>query len=76
MEDLIQNVHTLFDEHHSQPPSVSLPDAAESTSTYTYGSLFLSPELPQRTEIPVMGSTTRDPPGFVDACLPNRPPPH
>ncbi|KAH8986341.1 hypothetical protein EDB92DRAFT_2116474 [Lactarius akahatsu] len=53
MEDLIQNAYTLFDEH----PSPS-PDAAVPTSTFTYGSLFLTPELPQ-TEVQAIGSTTR-----------------
>ena len=55
MEDLIQNVHTLFDERPSQSPP---PVVAEITSAYTYGSLFLSPELQQ--------PTTQHHPGFVD----------
>jgi hypothetical protein len=68
MEDLINNVHTLFDDHLSQvqPPPVSLPDVAKSTSAHTYGSLYLSPELPQRTEIPTIGSTAQ---GLVDGIL-------
>jgi hypothetical protein len=44
MEDLIQNVHTLFDEGHSQSPPVP-SNVAEATSAYTHG----SPELPQST---------------------------
>ncbi|KAH9024574.1 hypothetical protein EDB85DRAFT_2181507 [Lactarius pseudohatsudake] len=44
LEDLIQNVDALFNERPSPP------DAAEMTSTQTYGSLFLSPELPQSAE--------------------------
>ncbi|KAH9010250.1 hypothetical protein EDB84DRAFT_1406552 [Lactarius hengduanensis] len=59
MEDLIQNAYTLFDEHPSPPP-----DAAEPTSTFTYGSLFLTPELPQ-AEVQAMGSTTRRRPEFL-----------
>jgi hypothetical protein len=58
MEDLINNVDTLFDDSPSQaqPPPVSLPDVAESTPTHTYGSLFLSPELPRGNEFPNIGS--------------------
>ncbi|KAH8989391.1 hypothetical protein EDB86DRAFT_1914472 [Lactarius hatsudake] len=47
MADLIQNVHTLFDERPSLSPPAPSPDVAEATSIHTYGSLFLSPELPQ-----------------------------
>ena len=50
MEDLIINVHTLFDEHPSQAPPASSSDVTESTSAHTYSSLVLSPQLPQRTE--------------------------
>ena len=49
MEDLIQNVDTLFDERPSQSPPVPSLKVPETTSAYTYGSLFLSPELPQPT---------------------------
>ncbi|KAH9032140.1 hypothetical protein EDB85DRAFT_1890802 [Lactarius pseudohatsudake] len=59
MEDLIQNAYTLFDEHPS-----SSPDAADPTSTFTYGSLFLTPELPQ-AEVQAMGSTTLHRPEFL-----------
>ena len=48
MEDLIQNAHTLFDECPSQSPPVPSSSVA-ATSPDTYGSLFLSPELPQAT---------------------------
>ncbi|KAF8269705.1 hypothetical protein EI94DRAFT_1724484 [Lactarius quietus] len=65
MEDLIQNVHTLFDEHSSQSPPVPLPDMADTTSTLIYGSLFLSPEFQQPADVPVMGSTTQHRPGLV-----------
>src|ERR1700761_5087267 len=58
MEDLIQNAHTLFDEHPSQSPPVLSSNVAEISSVYTYGSLFLSPELPQ--------PTARRHPGHVD----------
>ncbi|KAH9049278.1 hypothetical protein EDB83DRAFT_2522820 [Lactarius deliciosus] len=57
LEDLIQNANTLFNERPSPP------DAAETTSTQTYGSLFLSPELPQPAE--VLASPTRHRPGLV-----------
>jgi len=48
MEDLIQNVHTLFDESPSQPPSVPLSNVEETISANAHGSLFLNP-LPQST---------------------------
>ncbi len=70
MEDLIQNADTLFDERPSSSPPVPLPDVAETTSTYyTYGSLFLSPELPQPGEVQAMGSTTRHNPELVSGIL-------
>ncbi|KAI9430914.1 hypothetical protein H4582DRAFT_2103458 [Lactarius indigo] len=59
MEDLIQNAYTLFDEHLSPSQLVLSLDVAEPTSTSTYGSLFLSPELPQVAEVQAMDSTTR-----------------
>ena len=49
MEDLIQNAHNLFDEGPSQTPPIPSANVPESMSTYTYGSLFLSPELPRPT---------------------------
>ncbi len=64
-EDLIQHAHTLFDERLSPSPPAPSPDMAETTSTYTYGSLFLSPEFPQPAEVEAMDSTTRHPPGLV-----------
>ncbi|KAH9175092.1 hypothetical protein EDB89DRAFT_2138609 [Lactarius sanguifluus] len=57
LEDLIQNANILFNERPS------LPDATETMSTQTYGSLFLSPELPQLAE--VLASPTRHRPGLV-----------
>jgi hypothetical protein len=57
MEDLIQNVHTLFNEDPSSPPVLSF-DVAGTTTPYTYGSLFLSPELPQPAEIQAIGHNT------------------
>ncbi|KAH9161832.1 hypothetical protein EDB89DRAFT_693958 [Lactarius sanguifluus] len=64
MEDLIQNAYTLFGEHPSLSQPVPSPDAAEPTSTFTYGSLFLSPELPP-AEVQATGSTTRHRPEFL-----------
>ncbi|KAI9456984.1 hypothetical protein BJY52DRAFT_526951 [Lactarius psammicola] len=66
MEDLIQNAHTLFDERPFPSPPVPSPHVVGETSTFTYGSLFLSPELPQRSEVQAMDSTTRHLPGLVD----------
>lgn len=66
MEGLIQNAHTLFDERPSQSPPVPSSDVAETTPTHTYGSSFLSPELPQFAEVQVTGSTSRHRPGIVD----------
>jgi len=67
MEDLIQNAHTLFDERPSPSAPVPSPSVADTTSMFTgtYGSLFLSPELPQPAEVEPMGSTTQHGPGFV-----------
>ncbi|KAI9430909.1 Rho GTPase activation protein [Lactarius indigo] len=50
MEDLIQNAHTLFDEHPPPSPILS-PHAVETTSTFTYrdGSL-LNSESPRLVE--------------------------
>lgn len=48
MEDLIQNVHTLFDERLSWSPPVPSSDVPGTASSYTYTSpLFLSPDMPQ-----------------------------
>jgi hypothetical protein len=61
MEDLIRNAHTLFDEQPS--PSPPIPSFnAETTTLYTYGSLFLSPELPQ---VQAVGSRTAHRSGLV-----------
>jgi hypothetical protein len=49
VEDLIQNVHILFDERSSQFTPVPSSNVAETTSAYTSGPLFLSHELPQST---------------------------
>ena len=65
MEDLIQNAHTLFDEHPSSSQPVPSFNAAEATTPYTYGSLFLSPELPQPAEVQAMDSSTAHRPGLV-----------
>ncbi|KAH9049274.1 hypothetical protein EDB83DRAFT_1409823 [Lactarius deliciosus] len=58
LDDLIQNVHTLFDDRPPPPPHYPSPHMAETTSTYTYGS-FLTPESPPLAEVQPMGSTTR-----------------
>ncbi|KAF8259142.1 hypothetical protein EI94DRAFT_589570 [Lactarius quietus] len=58
MEDLIQNAHTLFDELPSPSHPVSSFNAAETTTLSTYGSLFLSPELPQPAGVQAMGYGT------------------
>jgi hypothetical protein len=57
MEDLIQNVHILFDGQHSTSPPVPSP-AAETTSTFPSGS-FLGAELSQHSEVDAMGPNTR-----------------
>ncbi|KAN0139934.1 Rho GTPase activation protein [Lactarius tabidus] len=53
LEDLIRNVHTLFDDQPSKSPPVPSP-AAETTSTFPSGSL-LGAELSQLSEVDVMG---------------------
>jgi len=58
MEDLIHNVHILFDESPSQSAPIPSSNVAETTSAYTHGSLSLTPALPQ--------STTRHHSGLVD----------
>jgi hypothetical protein len=67
MEDLIQNAHTLFGERSSPTPPAPSSHVAETTSTLTYGSLLLSPELPQPAEVQAMDSTTRHRPVIVGA---------
>ncbi|KAH9049291.1 hypothetical protein EDB83DRAFT_2522836 [Lactarius deliciosus] len=66
MEDLIRNAHNLSDEHPSPSPPVPSPDLAETSSIHTYGSPFLSPELPRPPEVQAMGPTTRRRPGLAD----------
>ena len=66
LKDLIQNAHTLFDE---APPPVlpaPTPHVGETTSIYTYGSLFLSPELPQSAELRATASNHREYPELVN----------
>jgi hypothetical protein len=53
LEDLIRNVHTLFDERPSSSPTVPSPQVAETTG------------LPQPSQVDAMGSTTRHRPGLV-----------
>ncbi|KAH9024572.1 hypothetical protein EDB85DRAFT_1870089, partial [Lactarius pseudohatsudake] len=59
LEDLIQNVHTLFDERPSPPPPVPSPHMAETTSTYTYGSF-----LTEVMSVPPISVAERWPGGF------------
>jgi len=57
MEDLIQNAHTLFDDRTPAPSR----DVVEASTTFTYGSLFMSPELPHPAQVEGMNldPTTR-----------------
>ena len=71
MEDLIQDVHALFDEHPSPP--IPSSNASETTTPYTYGSLFLSPELPQSAEVQVVGCRTAYRPGIGGIRTSTRP---
>ncbi|KAN0140297.1 hypothetical protein V8E53_002193 [Lactarius tabidus] len=57
LEDLIRNVHILFDDQPSTSPPVPSP-AAEITSTFPSGS-FLGAELSELSEVDVMGPNTR-----------------
>jgi hypothetical protein len=57
LEDLIRNVHILFDDQPSTSPPVPSP-AAETTSTFPSGS-FLVAELSQHSEVDAMGPNTR-----------------
>jgi len=65
LEDLIRNAHALFEERPSPSAPFPSPHVAETRSTFTHGSLYLSPELPQPAEVQVIGSTTRHHPGLV-----------
>ncbi|KAH9007772.1 Rho GTPase activation protein [Lactarius deliciosus] len=66
VKDLIRNAHNLSDEHPPPSPPVPSSDLAETSSIHTYGSLFLSPELPRPPEVQAMGPTTRRHPGLAD----------
>ena len=68
MEDLIQNVHTLFGElpSHWQSPSAPSSNVAETTPTDNYSSLFFSSEFPESVEVQATGSTSRHHPGIID----------
>ena len=48
-----------FDEHPPPSESFPSPNMAETTSTFTYDSLFLNPESSRLAEVEDMGSTTR-----------------
>jgi hypothetical protein len=54
LEDLIRNVHALFDDQPSTSPPALSP-TADTTSTFPSGSLS-SAELPQPSEVDTMGS--------------------
>jgi hypothetical protein len=61
MEDLIQNVHTLFEERpppSSTVPSPHVPDW-ETMSPDTHGSLFLSSDLPPQEVSAPLAPTLR-----------------
>jgi hypothetical protein len=64
--DLIQNVHALFDERPSHSPPVPSSNVAETTSTLTFSSLSLSPQLPESAQVQARGYTSRHRPGLVD----------
>ncbi|KAN0140322.1 hypothetical protein V8E53_002218 [Lactarius tabidus] len=68
LEDLIQNAHTLFDERSSQTPVVPSSYVAETESTLTHGSLFLSPEMPESVDVQATGSSSRHRPEIVDGA--------
>ncbi|KAI9439448.1 hypothetical protein BJY52DRAFT_1421308 [Lactarius psammicola] len=65
IEDLIRNVHTLFEERPSPSPPVPSSLVAETTPTFTSSSLPWSPKLLQPTEVQTIGSTTRHRPGLI-----------
>ena len=73
MEDLIQNAHTFFDGRPSpsQSPPIPSSDVAETRSTETYGSLFLSPDsnFSRSSEIQATGSASRHHSGLVGGIL-------
>ena len=57
--DLIQNVHTLFDERPPMYPSVPLPDAPETTSAVTVDS-FLSHKFLRSPEVQASPSSVAE----------------
>ena len=64
MEDLIRNVHTLFDNQPSTSPPVPSPAAeaaAETTSSTLPSGSVLGVELPQPSEVVDTDSTIRHP---------------
>jgi hypothetical protein len=54
MEVLIRNSQALFHEY-ALPPTPPSSAAEETASRFSYGSLFLSPEFPQYSEVQAMG---------------------
>ena len=59
MEVLIKNAQALFHEFPFPPTPPSCTQAKETASITSYGSLFLSPEFPQHSEVQAMGSFLR-----------------
>ena len=59
MEVLIKNAQALFHEFPFPPTPPSCTQAEETASITSYGSLFLSPEFPQHSEVQAMGSFLR-----------------
>ncbi len=59
MEVLIRNAQALFHEYPLPPTPPSSAQAEETTSIISYGSLFLSPEFPQYSEVQAVGPVLR-----------------
>ena len=59
MEVLIKNAQAIFHEYPLPPTPPSSTQAEETASIASYGSLFLSPEFPQYSEIQPGGSIPR-----------------
>ena len=59
MEDLIRNAQALFHEYPLPPTPPSSTQAEETASITSYGSVFLSPDVQQHSEVQAMGSFLR-----------------